>query len=107
MKSETCCFTGHRAISKAEAERIKTHLKPVLEELINTGYKYFGSGGALGFDTIAALTVLELKKKYTHIRLILVLPCVNQTKGWKEKDVKIYEYIKSMCDKYVYTSKEY
>lgn len=107
MKSETCCFTGHRAISEAEAEKIKTHLKPVLEELINTGYKYFGSGGALGFDTIAALTVLELKKKYNHIRLILVLPCINQTKGWKEKDVKIYEYIKSVCDKYVYTSKEY
>ena len=107
MKSKTCCFTGHRAISEAKTEWIKIRLKPVLEELINTGYKYFGSGGALGFDTIAALTVLELKKKYNHIRLILVLPCVNQTKGWEEIDVKIYEYIKSMCDKYVYTSKEY
>jgi uncharacterized phage-like protein YoqJ len=36
-----------------------------------------------------------------------VLPCVNQTKGWKEKDVDVYEFIKSQCDKYVYISKEY
>lgn len=107
MRSKTCCFTGHRVISEVETKRLKTHLKTVLEELIDTDYRYFGTGGALGFDTIAALTVLELKQKYPHIRLILVLPCVNQTKGWKDEDVRIYEYIKSLCDKYVYTSREY
>ena len=40
----------------------------------NSGYLYFGAGGALGFDTLAAQTVLDLKKDYPQIKLILVLP---------------------------------
>ena len=78
-----------------------------MEELINSGYCYFGSGGALGFDTLAALTVLELKKTYPHIKLILVLPCKNQTKSWSKENSQVYEYIKSKCDRYIYISKEY
>ena len=68
---------------------------------------YFGAGGALGFDTLAAQCVLSLKNQYTHIKLILVLPCITQTKGWSENDIAIYEEIKSQADKVVYTSREY
>ncbi len=75
--------------------------------LINKGYRYFGTGGALGFDTIAAQTVLNLKKQYSWIRLILVLPCVNQIKGWNKKDIDVYNKIKNRCDKYVYVSENY
>jgi uncharacterized phage-like protein YoqJ len=107
MIERTCCFTGHRRIPSDKIGEIKTKLKHTLTEMIESGYLYFGVGGALGFDTLAALTILELKKDYPRIRLILVLPCVNQTKGWKEKDVDVYEFIKSQCDKYVYVSKEY
>ena len=42
----------------------------------------------MGFDTLAAKTVLDLKKDYPDIKLILVLPCLNQTRGWKDADVK-------------------
>jgi uncharacterized phage-like protein YoqJ len=107
MIERTCCFTGHRRIPSDKIGEIKTKLKHTLTEMIESGYLYFGVGGALGFDTLAALAILELKKDYPRIRLILVLPCVNQTKGWKEKDVDVYEFIKSQCDKYVYVSKEY
>lgn len=55
---------------------------------------YFGAGGALGFDTLAAQTVLELKKKYPDIRLILVLPCLSQTRNWKAANISEYERIK-------------
>jgi uncharacterized phage-like protein YoqJ len=107
MIERTCCFTGHRRIPSDKIGEIKTKLKHTLTEIIESGYLYFGVGGALGFDTLAALAILELKKDYPRIRLILVLPCVNQTKGWKEKDVDVYEFIKSQCDKYVYVSREY
>lgn len=56
---------------------------------------------------MAALTILKLKEKYSHIKLILVLPCEIQTYKWNKKDIDIYENIKSKCDKYVYTSKYY
>ena len=74
---------------------------------IKDGYIYFGAGGALGFDTLAAQTVLELRKQYAQIRLILVLPCLSQTIYWREQDISEYERIKRCADKVVYTSQEY
>lgn len=107
MKEETCCFTGHRNIPLLKRKAVVRNLKYELTTLIDKGYQYFGAGGALGFDTIAAQTVLELKEQFPHIKLILVLPCETQTRGWKEKDITIYEEIKQQADKVVYTSKEY
>lgn len=107
MKEKTCCFTGHRIIPKAEISTIKTKLKKAIIELINDGVIYFGTGGALGFDTIAAQTILDLREEYPQIKLILVLPCKNQTAKWKQSDIDMYEYIISQADKCVYTSENY
>jgi len=107
MREKTCCFTGHRNIPLLKRKAVVRNLKNELTTLIDKGYQYFGAGGALGFDTIAAQTVLELKEQFSHIKLILVLPCETQTRGWKEKDIAIYEEIKRQADKVVYTSKEY
>lgn len=106
-KEQTCCFTGHRDIPLHQLPIIKSKLKKTIIEYIEKGYCYFGAGGALGFDTIAAQTVLKLKETYPQIKLILVLPCLTQTRGWKEADVKKYERIKGLADKVVYTSQEY
>lgn len=107
MKDKTCCFTGHRVILEQEYNNIYTALKNVTVNLIENGYRYFGVGGALGFDTLAANLILELKQTYPHIKLILVLPCPEQTKGWKAKDIETYEKIKRRCDKYTYVSGSY
>ena len=107
MKEKTVCFTGHRTIPMLKKWKIEKKLKETLEALIDNGYCYFGAGGALGFDTIAAQTVLELKKKHPEIKLILVLPCKNQTRGWEEKDVTVYESIIEQADKVVYTQEHY
>ena len=87
--------------------KIKKRLKQVLIEAIEQGYRYFGAGGALGFDTLAAQTVLALKRKYPEIKLILVLPCQDQTRGWAQADIEEYERIMAAADKVVFTSKEY
>ena len=107
MKEKTCCFTGHRILPKAEIPIIKTELKKAVIELINEGVIYYGAGGALGFDTIAAQTIIDLKEVYPQIKLILVLPCKNQTEKWEQSDINMYEYIKSQADKCVYTSESY
>lgn len=107
IKNKTVCFTGHRIIPVKDQEKLELYLKQILIELIEKGYCYFGAGGALGFDTVAALIVLRLKEIYTHIRLILVLPCKSQANSWKEKDKQVYEWIKSQADKVVYTSGDY
>lgn len=107
LKEQTCCFTGHRTIPLGMERKLFCVTEEIVEKAIKDGYRYFGAGGALGFDTIAALVVLKLKKHYPDIKLILVLPCLTQTQGWKNKDVEIYEDIKKRADKVVYTSQRY
>lgn len=103
----TCCFTGHRKIPPEKQKDLSRRLKATLIELIENGCMYFGSGGAWGFDTLASLVVLDLKKHYPHIKLILVLPCLSQAKNWRNENKLLYEYIKKNADKIVYTSQAY
>ena len=107
MRSKTVCFTGHRELPADDLPEISKHLEDTLVKLIEQGYRYFGAGGALGFDTLAAQVVLRLRERYPQIRLILVLPCLNQTRGWPQADIDIYEEIKRCADKVTYTSEHY
>ncbi len=107
MKEKTCCFTGHRKIPIKEYKHISKRLQTEIIKLIEKGVMYFGVGGALGFDTLAAQTILNLRNQYPQIKLILVLPCKNQTLNWKENDIIEYKRIKNACDKYVYVSESY
>lgn len=106
-KQYTCCFTGHRKIAPEQQPAVIGRLKKTVEQLIVDGYCYFGTGGALGFDTLAAQCVLPLKKQYPHIRLILVLPCLEQSKHWPAQDVAVFENIKASADKVVCLSDRY
>lgn len=107
MREKTCCFTGHRDLPMLKRKAITRRLEKTVISLIQDGIQYFGAGGALGFDTIAAQTVLKLRQRYPHIKLILVLPCLSQSRGWRKRDVAVYEAIKATADKVVYTSQEY
>lgn len=107
MREKTVCFSGHRKIPPKKQKKISRRLKAVLIDLIKKDYLYFGARGALGFDTIAAETVLFLRKKYPQIKLILALPCKAQTDRRNVEDQKRYECIKENADKVVYTSTEY
>lgn len=107
MKERTACFTGHRTIPFLQRRKIEKRTEEALIEAIKQGYQFFGAGGALGFDTLAAQTVLRLKETYPQIKLILVLPCLSQTRGWRPEDIAEYERIKAAADKVVYTSQEY
>ena len=107
QREQTCCFTGHRDLPTASVNVLTDRLERTLRELIHGGVRYIGAGGALGFDTLAAQTVLKLRSEFPHIRLILVLPCLSQTRGWRKDDVRVYEDIKKAANKVTYTSEEY
>ena len=68
MRSKTVCFTGHRELPADDLPEISKHLEDTLATLIEQGYRYFGAGGALGFDTLAAQVVLRLRERYPRIR---------------------------------------
>ncbi|MBE7012369.1 MAG: DUF1273 domain-containing protein [Ruminococcaceae bacterium] len=106
-KEKSCCFTGHRIISRDNREFVIKKTYEICENLIAEGYTDFIAGGALGFDTVAARCILDLKEKYENIRLTLALPCENQYKGWKKSDIEVYEQIAKMADEVIYVSEEY
>lgn len=107
MQHKTVCFTGHRDICEADIPWIRKALKRQVLRLYRMGYDTFYTGGALGFDTLAAVTVLQLKVLFPQITLILALPCHNQTRGWAERNIAMYEIIKQKADKVVYISQDY
>lgn len=108
-KLRACFFTGHRRLPAARTDEIKSSLSENIERLIiEYDVRDFISGGALGFDTLAAEAVIEMKKKYPHIRLLLYLPCYGQSKKWGYKDKFAYQLLKSRADEILYvTEKEY
>jgi len=107
LVEQSCCFTGHRQIPKEEIPKLKKSLEKEIKRLIKKGYKYFICGGALGFDTLAALTIIELRKKYKNIMLMLVIPCRDQASKWREEDISLYNDIISKADSVKTLSKVY
>lgn len=103
----TCCFTGHRIIAKSDLSRLNKNLISTIEFLILQGVVFYGCGGAIGFDTLAGLTILNLKIKYPTIKLIMVLPCRNQDAKWSQNHKMAYQKLLAEADKTVYVSEKY
>ena len=98
---KTVAFTGHRPEklpwgtneNSPEGALFKFRLREALEYLIGRGYVNFLSGGARGFDTIAAEIVISLREVYPWIRLTMVLPCADQSARWNAEDKRRWENI--------------
>lgn len=78
----TCCFTGHRNLSIHQEEEIWQRVCTRLYPLLERGVRCFGVGGAIGFDTLVAEKLLNLRKTYPQIRVILVQPFQGYQSRW-------------------------
>ncbi len=63
FKPETCCFTGHRDIPVYEERKILARVRWLLFPLLNRNVGYFGVGGSVGFDRIAAEYLLDQRDR--------------------------------------------
>lgn len=90
---KTCAFTGYRPSkmpwgydeTDARCVEFRFRLREALEYLIGQGYTDFLSGGALGFDQMAAEIVLSLREKYPWVRLVMVIPFDGQADKWSRE----------------------
>ncbi|MBR4720516.1 MAG: DUF1273 family protein [Clostridia bacterium] len=103
---KTCFFTGHRIISNADIDLVKSFLNEELLNAVNQGFTHFITGGAVGFDTLAAEKVILMREDYNDIRLVLYLPCTDQSSGWNETDRNRFDRILTMADEVYYVSRE-
>ncbi len=110
-----CAFTGYRPGKlpwgsderDARCMEFKFRLRESLEYLIGRGYVHFLSGGALGFDLMAAEIVLSLREKYPWIRLVMVLPYDGQANRWPEEQRRRWLSAIEQCDQVVHISHDY
>lgn len=73
-KEKTVCFSGHRVLHDPQ-KVIEQQLVAALKNCISNGKNEFITGGAIGFDVLAAKAIIALRKEYPTIRLVLALPC--------------------------------
>lgn len=103
MREKTCCFTGHRTIQKdhLEAVTVRTEVK-IRELILKHGVRYFGVGGAIGYDTLAAQILFRLRDTdFPHIKVILVYPFDGFTSRWTDEQRATYAQLYPKYDKRV------
>lgn len=94
----SCCFTGHRKIDQSKLHTLVERMYLEIGYLSEHGIENFYTGGALGFDTLAALAVLRCKRGGSDIKLHLMLPCPEQYQKWQRRDIDIFHDILSRAD---------
>lgn len=62
-KSKSLAFTGHRTVPVERQDEIRARLAEAVSLACRLGITCFYSGMAMGFDLMAAETVLSLKGK--------------------------------------------
>ena len=86
---------GRRLMIKSEQRKYRRILKKILKDQIAEGVKIFCNAAALGFETLAAQTVIRLRRrrKYRHIQFCLLdfgheqgLPWIVKTKEAYKKN---------------------
>ncbi len=106
-KPRTCCFSGHRRLPQDRLGSIIRQLEEAVNTLISQGVTHFISGGALGFDQLAAMLIVAKRERGHNVRLILALPCKNQDALWAEEQKELYRYLLEKADEIVCVSEHY
>ena len=101
-----CIFTGHRDLP-ADHEALRAALRRHITALYADGYTDFLSGGAMGFDLLAAEAVLELRPVLPEMRLLMILPCEGQDRAYPPGDKLRYRAALDQADLVRYTAETY
>ena len=107
VREKTLCFSGSRDIPLYLAPKLDTLIYDIMLSLYNRGYKTFITGGAIGFDTIAAKAVINFKKHYPDIRTVMMIPYKGHDRRWKDDQRLLLENLIEETDEVIYIGKEY
>lgn len=102
-----CCFSGHRDLSPETEEIVFVNVLNTIEKLYNEGFRIFRTGGAMGFDRIAADAVLALRQKHSDVQLHIYVPCLEQNKFFSSEENKHYIAQINSADKIMCISEHY
>ena len=103
IRQKTACFTGHRLIERDHVESVKARTEIQIRQLIlKRGIRYFGVGGAIGYDTLVAEILFRLRDTdFPEIKIILVYPFEGFESRWTDEQKATYARLLSKYDKRV------
>lgn len=104
---KACSFTGHRQIENVRLKPLEELLSRAIDYVYKEGCRTFYTGGALGFDTLAAKLLIKKRIFCPDIKLIVVIPCVDQSEKWGYSARQMYDYIASNADEVIFMSETY
>ncbi len=102
-----CSFTGHRRIPSEHMPFLGDLLARAVAYAYERGCRVFYTGGAVGFDTMAARAVLSFRLTHTDVRMVLILPCPEQADAFGERDHAAYAFLLRQADEVQYISESY
>ncbi len=103
LREKTCCFTGHRDLPAAQIQEIaKRTAKEIRSLIVTRGVRFFGVGGAIGYDTLSARVLFQLREnEFPAIKVILVYPFDGFTSRWLPSQKANYDKLLPQYDKVV------
>lgn len=99
LNTKTCCFSGHRDLCPEKIPLLEKELNRIIADCIEKGYRRFLCGGAVGFDFLAAKTLLTYQNTCPEIQLEIVFPYRYLPPMWKKVTAK--------ADRITYLSETY
>ena len=102
-----CSFSGHRVIEPLHLREISPLIMRAINYAYENGVRIFVTGGAIGFDTLAARQVILFKMSHPDVRLHLIAPCINQADNWTAQQRLAYEFVLQNSDHVEYVCDEY
>jgi len=106
-KQHTACFSGYRPekfsfsledTTCTEYKHLCSNINGAITEALQLGYKAFLCGMGRGFDLLCASAVINFrkKKKYSHLKLIAVLPFAEH--GFSGEWGKLHNTVRTNAD---------
>ena len=110
-----CAFTGYRpqkmpfGFDEEDLRCVdfKQRIRCTIDMLVWCGYCHFMTGGALGFDTFAAESVMGIRRQYPWVTLEVAVPFDAQPEHWSPIAQERYFWILNQADIITYISHEY
>ena len=104
---KNCSFTGHRSIPYSHEERLSSLLGRAIAYAYEEGCRNFYTGGAIGFDTMAARQLISFRISHRDVKIIVAVPCKDQDAMWTDAQKDNYAFILSNADEIIFVSEEY
>ena len=86
---------------------LRQALRRKILQLAADGFTRFASGGAAGFDLLAAELILELRQQVPELELHMILPCKGQDRTYSVGDRVRYRRVLESADSVRYTADQY